>query len=162
MIREAPRQTKRFDGTKLCRLPGCGNPVKPPMQSYCSPSCREKFSIAYFPSSTRWHVFQRDRGVCSICGTDTEKLRRILKTIRPRIMAQRIARELGYHGSYSKGHFWQADHIRECVRGGWGTGLENLRTACTPCHRAETARLARERAEERKFTGSLFPVEAER
>ena len=37
--------------------------------------------------------------------------------------------------------FWQADHEVAVAEGGGGTGLDNLRTLCTPCHAAETEKL---------------------
>lgn len=161
--RTAPRQTKDALGIWLCRMPECGKPVGKGRRSYCSHECAERFEIAYFPSATRRHVFNRDRGVCAKCGCDTEKIRRLIDCLRYTFRwrwqdLSQFYREMGFHSRHgrSRGAFWQADHIQECVRGGWGTGLENLRTLCTPCHKAETARLARERAIERRMIGSLF------
>ena len=37
--------------------------------------------------------------------------------------------------------FWQADHITAVAEGGGGTGMDNFRTLCTPCHRIETSKL---------------------
>lgn len=37
--------------------------------------------------------------------------------------------------------FWQADHKLAVAEGGGSTGLDNLRTLCTPCHSAETEQL---------------------
>jgi hypothetical protein len=37
--------------------------------------------------------------------------------------------------------FWQADHVLAVAEGGGSTGLDNLRTLCTPCHSAETEKL---------------------
>jgi hypothetical protein len=37
--------------------------------------------------------------------------------------------------------FWQADHIFAVAEGGGSTGLDNLRTLCTPCHSTETEQL---------------------
>jgi 5-methylcytosine-specific restriction protein A len=45
---------------------------------------------------------------------------------------------------------WDADHIVEVVKGGGLCGLDNYQTLCHPCHKAKTARLARERAEARR------------
>lgn len=45
---------------------------------------------------------------------------------------------------------WDADHIHEVVRGGGQCGLENYQTLCHPCHKAKSARLATERAQERR------------
>lgn len=44
------------------------------------------------------------------------------------------------------GHAWEADHIVPVVEGGGLCGLENYRTLCLACHRAETAALAARRA----------------
>ena len=141
-------------------MPDCGKIVPRRRISYCSRECAEKFSVAYFPSQTRRHVFQRDRGVCAICGLDTERMRRVLKWVKiihRQHVASWAAFIFGYDGFYAKGHFWQADHIHECAKGGWGKGLENFRTLCTPCHKAQTKRLAGELAElRRQKRNSLF------
>ena len=146
MIRAVPRQQPG-----MCRL--CGKPVPKNRRAYCSKECAKQFNIAYFPSHTRWHVYKRDHGVCAKCGCDTDKLKRIIMRARHWMSSsavRSVVRELGFTDYLFHGNLWQADHIQECINGGWGTGLENLRTLCTPCHRAETARLARERAEKRK------------
>lgn len=44
-----------------------------------------------------------------------------------------------------QGRPWQADHIVPLVEGGTHD-MENLRTLCVPCHKVETAALARRRA----------------
>ena len=170
--RAAPRQQRDALGRRLCR--NCQNIVPKGRLSYCGRECESKFAIAYFPNRSRHAVFARDRGVCAICGTDTELLRRILysayrvaKGWNPSLLvwqtsrtyAAETARELGFPTSITtRGNFWQADHIHECARGGWGKGLENFRTLCTPCHKAETARLAAELAAERRGQSTLFPI----
>lgn len=158
MRRTAPRQQKDALGRRLCRVPACGKVVPRGRRSYCSAECRSVFEVAYFPQFTRRAVFERDRGVCALCRVDTEKLRRIFRRITYQD-ALAVAHELGFDGAIYGGDFWQADHVRECARGGWGLGLENFRTLCTPCHKAESARLARELAEARRAAadgGSLF------
>lgn len=47
-------------------------------------------------------------------------------------------------------HTWEADHIVPVIEGGGECDISNLRTLCLPCHRAETAKLARRRADARK------------
>lgn len=49
---------------------------------------------------------------------------------------------------------WEADHILPLIDGG-GFGLDNLQTLCLPCHRAKTAREARERAARRAAERSI-------
>lgn len=53
-------------------------------------------------------------------------------------------------------HLWEMDHIVPVVEGGGGCGLDNLRTLCLACHRAETAALAARRARSRRVQGELF------
>jgi len=45
---------------------------------------------------------------------------------------------------------WDADHILEVVNGGGLCDLSNYQTLCHPCHKAKTARLARDLAEKRR------------
>jgi hypothetical protein len=46
---------------------------------------------------------------------------------------------------------WEADHIVPVSEGGGQCGLDNYRTLCVPCHKAETARLKREQAIKRSM-----------
>lgn len=135
-------------------------------RSYCSKECAVDFEIKYFPSRTRWHVHKRDKGVCAKCGCDTDRLRRIFRWAKQfsrdwqgqtggvwghwYSALRSVARELGFNGIHSDGDFWQADHVHEVARGGWGCSLDKLRTLCTPCHKEETKRLAGELAAERR------------
>lgn len=155
--RRAPKQIKSDAGRPLCRMPACGNPVPKRRRSYCSRECAIEFEIAYFPTRTRSHVEKRDHGICALCGTDTNKLKRVIEWLRKICKARHetmdVFRELGFSGRwYEDGSYWQADHIQECAKGGWGKGLDNFRTLCTPCHKSETARLVRELAAEKKLS----------
>ena len=156
MTRAIPKQQKDQLGRRLCR--NCQAVITSKrMRSYCSRECREKFSIAYFATSARYHVYKRDSGVCAKCGCDTGKIERILRECRAWMRwaeVRSVSCELGFRGKTQR--LWDADHVLECVRGGWGKGLDNFRTLCIPCHKSETARLAAERAEERKMRDSLF------
>ena len=132
----------------------CGGPVAAPRRSWCSDACVEAFREAFDLSFFRHRVHLRDRGVCSLCGCDTERLRRLVRRVRGRegwdVYGHLAAhyRGLGFHDLLSRSQ-WEADHIIERVRGGANTP-ENGQTLCLPCHKAKTARLARERAGERK------------
>jgi len=44
---------------------------------------------------------------------------------------------------------WEADHVTPVIEGGGECGLDGYRTLCLPCHRRETAALARRRARAR-------------
>lgn len=154
MERKAPQQTKNADGKRVCRMPGCGKLPGKGRRSYCGDAHALAFEIAYFPSTTRWHVYRRDKGICFNCKCDTDKILRLLKLTQRQLgrdFAKHVADSMGFPSFYRSGSIWQADHIVECARGGWGLGLENFRTACTPCHKLETKRLAAELAAERRL-----------
>lgn len=69
---------------------------------------------------------------------------------RWRVVAIKIALAYGFGPTQHAGRdWWEADHIHERIRGG-RDHLDNLRTLCLRCHKIETARLARERADERR------------
>lgn len=53
---------------------------------------------------------------------------------------------------------WDADHIQPVIEGGGGCGLDNLRTLCVACHKAETAKLKRRLAAERKGVPPLLQL----
>jgi 5-methylcytosine-specific restriction endonuclease McrA len=96
-------------------------------------------------------VFKRDRGLCAMCGLDTEALR---LSLRAEAVAAGWWYSSGYGGDSSPGQrlwmqrcqdhgmswrlsFWSADHILPFAEGG-ACSLENLRTLCRPCHRKVT------------------------
>lgn len=155
MNRRAPEQKKDALGHWLCR--NCQALVPKGRYSYCSQKCSDDFAIKYFPSHTRSAVFARDKGVCAGCGFDIGKLERAISAALWKFghggFTRRDARILLNELKAE----WQADHIVECARGGWGLGIENFRTLCIECHKKETARLVRQLASERRpVPESLF------
>lgn len=119
-----------------------------------------EMGIRRSPSTARFHVKQRDKGVCAACGCDTAKLQRVLNWAaqsRYRVDERRywyvsispwespessILRTLGFDPDVS---LWAADHIVEVVDGGGECGLDGYQTLCVPCHKAKTKRQARVR-----------------
>jgi 5-methylcytosine-specific restriction endonuclease McrA len=55
----------------------------------------------------------------------------------------------------ANGHTWGMDHTIPVCEGGGCCDLSNLRTLCLPCHRKETAALAKRRAELRRQKKAL-------
>lgn len=125
-------------GFPLCRW--CGKECPSKQRTFCSgkratfdratgavkdggTGCVHEHCMRSQPGYARRLVYARDRGVCALCGVQCD-------------------------GAGQP--FWQADHIVPVVEGGGACGLENLRTLCEPCHKAETAALARRRAEARR------------
>jgi len=90
------------------------------------------------PQHVRFMVFQRDKGVCALCGVDV-----FANAFHRNGSARtRLAR--------GSGDLWQADHILPVIEGGGLCGLDGYRTLCTACHKSETAQLAARRAHQRK------------
>jgi 5-methylcytosine-specific restriction protein A len=157
------------NGRALCRY--CGQEVPKGRRSFCSEPCVHEWKVRSQPPYARECVAARDRGVCAICGLDTERFRRDnkekyyewRKQVEPyrmsrwdewyRELAGWMERATG-RGGWPKGThlnsaLWHMDHIQPVVEGGGSCGLDNLRTLCLPCHldvtRELRGRLARAR-----------------
>lgn len=166
----------RFTDKGVCRW--CGKPPPKGRRSWCSDACVEEFTVRAWPQKMRQKTLERDRGVCAACGRDCvaleERLRRWLASeppmapgqlyrVRPeespeharrRLRRCRLAARLGVTDG-SAWHpvvrsLWEADHIVPVVEGGGGCGLDNIRTLCRCCHKAETRALAKRRAAARR------------
>lgn len=100
-------------------------------------------------------VLERDRGVCASCGVDTLFLQSMMLATfsgdwsdddRGRFERLLIGR-VDWLGRILKP--WDADHVTP-IRDGGSEDLNNLRTLCVPCHKAETAAFARTRSLRRR------------
>jgi 5-methylcytosine-specific restriction endonuclease McrA len=100
----------------------------------------EEWKLRTNPGYLREKVFERDRGVCAMCGLDTEALR---KNKRKLDYAARRQFEKDWG---ARRNLWDADHTVPVVEGGGECGLANMRTLCLKCHRAATAALRLRRA----------------
>lgn len=92
--------------------------------------CIHEWCLRTQPAYARATVWERDHGVCAGCGVSCQYT--------------------GGPDRHDARPAWQADHIVPVVEGGGECGLDNLRTLCTECHKAETADLARRRASVRR------------
>lgn len=152
---------KNEEGKPLCRK--CGGGLSGRRTSWCSDKCVQEALIICDPNFARNHVGRRDHGVCANCCKDTEHLESLFIKWRKRIFAlwgrdkarewERRWQKKGWPGLYRS--WWEADHIVPVIEGGGGCGLDNYRTLCVPCHKKETADLARRRAEQRRGQGVL-------
>ena len=142
----------------------CDGPLSGRQRRWCSVACLDDYGPRASGQIARTLVERRDQGVCAGCGRDTRRLEaavgRLLRTWGSRAQyadfrgyvdrRQRLVRVLGRMGLRAphwtaRGfdqHTWEADHIVPVCEGGGCCGLDNLRTLCLPCHRAETAVLA--------------------
>lgn len=155
------------NGRRLCRW--CGTEVEPPRRTFCGDDCVHEWSVRQSPAYARAKVWERDRGVCTLCGTDTVKQRQELRAEfdfnerssrppedrRKAFYARLKALHIPTSRWWSAGHqgCWDMDHATPVVEGGGGCGLDNLRTLCLRCHWQQTRRL-RQRRSKRKRTQS--------
>jgi 5-methylcytosine-specific restriction protein A len=99
-------------------------------------------------------VYQRDKGVCSLCRMHTD---RVLREIR--VAVRLWPSSVPPYFTYVRiGSLWDMDHITPVVEGGGECGLDNLRTLCVWCHKRETAALARRRASARRPVQPVRPT----
>ena len=160
------------NGRNLCRW--CGAEVPTSRRTFCSQPCVDEWSVRSNPGYARKLVFKRDKGVCAVCGLDTEQLvkelwnargyarkldrweRRIHNQSRVSMTFElardtpftRRLRRLGVpYRLWDLCHsFWEMDHIVPVVEGGGECGLEGLRTLCWECHARATRELRGRRA----------------
>lgn len=132
------------NGRRLCKW--CGTETKPPRICWCSDECVHEYKIRSHSGYARHEVYERDKGVCVLCGLNCSKLKGKLRRMPYQCRRTYLAL-LGF--TRWPMSLWQADHIVPVVEGGGSCGLENLRTLCWRCHRQETrklrARLSRRR-----------------
>ena len=158
-------------GAKLCSMHGCPNRLQGRQRRWCSKKCGSDAFASWDWKAARGLVYERDRGVCSNCGINTEDLRKAFRwfndwlhkedaragnslrgvtfrtepTLRSLMSAKGIPKHLALEDN-----FWQADHIIPLAEGGKLCDLDNLRTVCIPCHKKHTAALAARLAQQRR------------
>ncbi len=144
--------------------------------------CVTAYKIACWPAEARKAVWERDKGICGGCGRDLamEMYGRLSDEDLRAYEGLRVY-DPGVYGYYRylegptrppqyfiailpppRGEHWQADHIVPLIEANrddlsfWS--LSNLRVLCDACHKAETAALARRRAEGRKTSKPVEPT----
>lgn len=119
---------------------------------WCGAECRQEgyIRMGYYQG----YVFERDRGICAICGIDTvwlgNKIIEIYEIWRrndPRnISYSEFWDAYGPWGTDPYKQLWEAHHIIPVSKGGGCCGLENYQTLCLHCHKEDSANLAKKRA----------------
>lgn len=141
---------KGDNGKSLCRV--CGKEVSGRRQTFCSDACVDTFLIQTDTEYARKKVFERDRGVCKLCGLDTEA---VLAEKTASHMADGVtaghARKLAVQAvlivwgypQLKRRMLWDMDHAQPVVLGGTND-MANLRTLCIPCHKLQTKNLMKQ------------------
>lgn len=114
-------------------------------RTFCSDACVHEWRLRSSTSYLRECVFERDKGICALCGIDTHKQRRRVMRLpfATRMKELRALIDAGVIHRRRKS-WWEADHILPVVEGG-DSNLENVRTLCIPCHRGVTRELRERR-----------------
>lgn len=135
----------------------CGEKITNARIHWCSDECVTAFKERCDPAHIRWKIQQRDKGVCALCGTDTEAIKKRFTELyyraKEHARCHSFVRLMKLGRRYRLGSCatpWEADHIVPVVEGGGCCGLDGYRTLCIPCHKRESAALAARRAESRK------------
>jgi 5-methylcytosine-specific restriction enzyme A len=132
---------KNESGFTACRW--CNGDVMPPKRTICSEECRHEITIRTHSGYMKRCVYQRDKGICSICNVDTKHIAKTALSLEKddRIIylaEHNIGSKRKVHKRKLGGGLWDADHI-VCVKDGGGEcGLDNLRTLCIKCHKLIT------------------------
>jgi 5-methylcytosine-specific restriction enzyme A len=111
----------------MCRW--CGAEVPPKRFTFCGPACVHEWKLRTDSGYLREKVFERDRGVCALCGVDTVQLRKNKRKLDYKAR-RKFEEEWG-----TRKHLWDADHILPVAKGGGECDLSNMRTLCVLCHR---------------------------
>jgi 5-methylcytosine-specific restriction protein A len=155
------------NGFRLCRL--CKTETTYKRATLCSEACRTRWALMTNPSYARQLVYQRDKGVCALCGLDTDMLLKMIEAPKQAFYNQKpwprwsdaplgsFIRRTANNPSpllstlNRTASLWDADHIVPVIEGGGECDMDNLRTLCLWCHKAETAALAARRARQRSI-----------
>ncbi|KAK9524045.1 hypothetical protein VZT92_017912 [Zoarces viviparus] len=127
---------------------------------FCSHRCQEEFQLRSSQTYMRSRVLEAERGVCQHCGLHAHDLFLKVHDVPPSQRKDMLENSWLTQLSLKQlnemirapveADFWQVDHIRPVYSGGGQCSLDNLQTLCTVCHKARTARQAKERSQMRK------------
>lgn len=138
-----PKERTR-EGRPRCRV--CARAVPPPKRTFCSELCLEVYRRCTSPAVFMDYVYERDQGICQLCGWNLKWLAEVLDalepltddpTLHPWYWRQEIVHRLT---GDRRQHLYEIDHIRAVALGG-DLHPDNLRVVCIPCHKGLSAGL---------------------
>jgi hypothetical protein len=139
----------------------CGGELPNGLRVWHNGKCRQEAYVRMGYADR--YIFERDNGICSNCGIDTQWLEKQLLKIYRQTDYWRVcsggefALAMGPWGTDFCRRLWEADHILPVCEGGGCCGLENYQTLCLRCHKEESALLAKRRANKTQDSMGLFP-----
>ena len=125
------------NGRPLCRW--CSLEIPARRFTFCFDYCVNEWRLRTDPGYLRHQVFERDHGICALCGVDARAAFAELKRSRG-VHRLKLLDHWGLK-RLSRKTLWDADHIVPVVEGGGECDLDNIRTLCLRCHRCQTLAL---------------------
>lgn len=130
----------------------CGTIVKSPRRTWCSDACSNHFLRRC--GNPAHYVEQRDKGICRLCGRDTNKCERVWRFLQWAANNQRVSwREIDSQYAdvklllgFGRGRWREVDHDPPVIEGGGLCDPDQLRLLCGVCHADETKKLAKRRS----------------
>lgn len=135
-------EKKDSEGNKICRVCN-GVIIQTGRRTFCSPACVHEHMLRSNIDYMRRFVFERDKGICTICKIDCVSLLEKSKEMSLNDYT-RLLLPLGFirgriiQAYEKKVALWDADHILPVEHGGGGCGLDGMRTLCVACHQKVT------------------------
>jgi len=128
----------------------CGKKTPDKRLKYCSEECTCECYIR-MGHNIRWHVYQRDYGVCAQCGLHIGQANEYLYKYHILTCHNSWSWKPGVYKKSDWGpwwdinrNWWEADHIIPVVNGGGCCGLDNYQTLCIRCHKEDTKNINKE------------------
>lgn len=143
----------------------CGSEMPKGRQVWCGDVCEVAFYTRCSWTYAARLVFDRDRGICRECGTDTVANEREAKALKKVLLTGRCPKHVNLFDwrqqclesatwftarGFSRGRWREVDHILPVCNGGGLCTLDNLRLLCGVCHHEHTKQLAAQNAKARK------------
>jgi 5-methylcytosine-specific restriction endonuclease McrA len=137
----ASELAKTENGFTCCRWCNCD--VKPPRRTICSKECEHELKLRINGRYLRDCVYKRDKGICSMCNTDTKNIAKTALSLNETdrnefLKSHNISLKRKIWIKKHGGGLWDADHIIPVKDGGGLCGLDNMRTLCIACHKKVT------------------------
>lgn len=100
--RESAKRKRDENGNVVCSC-GCGRPPGPGRRTWHSQECVDRWMVANSSQYVRSKLFERDKGVCAMCGVDSVKAERRARKAMSHYWQQ-------WHGYHARIDSWHRRH----------------------------------------------------